>query len=83
MKSRSRTRVSAIFELQPLEIRRFFTSAALSGGVLTITGTTSAETITVNKDSSGRISVTGVSTLFTGSSVTSIVINAGTVRCAS
>jgi uncharacterized delta-60 repeat protein len=77
MNSRSRTRVSGIFELQPLEIRRFLTTASLSGGVLTVSGTSSAETITVNKNSSNRITISGWATTYAIGSVTSMIINAG------
>src|SRR5829696_9067182 len=76
MKSGTRAHAN-LFELQPLEIRRFFTSAALSSGVLTVTGTTSAETITVNKNTSNRITVTGWATTYDINQVAKIVINAG------
>jgi len=65
-----------IFDLQPLEVRRFFTTAALSNGTLTVTGTNSAETITINRNSSARITVTGVTATFAAGSVARIVVNA-------
>ena len=54
-----------IFELQPLEIRRLLTTAFLDGDHrLHILGTNSSESITVNKLSNGRVSVSGVGTTF-------------------
>ena len=67
---------ASIFDLQPLEVRRFFTTANLSGGTLTITGTNSAETITVNKNTSNRITINGVTNTFAAGSVARMVINA-------
>src|SRR5512146_821570 len=54
-----------IFELQPLEIRRLLTTASVdSNHVLQVLGTSSSESITVNKNSSGRLTVTGVTDTF-------------------
>src|SRR5687768_8930412 len=58
---RARTR---IFELDQLEIRRFLTTASISSNTLNVLGSGSGETITVNKNTSNRITVTGVSTTF-------------------
>ncbi|MEA2734857.1 MAG: hypothetical protein QOE14_1308, partial [Humisphaera sp.] len=55
-----------IFDLQPLEVRRFFTTAVVGlNNTLEILGTASAETITVNRNTAGRITVSGVATQFT------------------
>src|SRR5262249_21352659 len=68
-----------IFELQPLEIRRLLTTASIdAGAVLHVIGTGSADTITLNQLSNGRVSITGVTTQFTpGSQFTTILIEAG------
>ncbi len=68
-----------IFELQPLEIRRLLTTAQIDpGAVLHVIGTGSADTITLNQLSNGRVSITGVGTQFTpGSQFTTILIEAG------
>src|SRR5687768_13267956 len=51
-----------IFELQPLEVRRFLTTAIPdpATNTLNIGGTSGAESITVNRNTSGRLTVTGV-----------------------
>ncbi len=57
-----------IFELQALEIRRLLTTATINNTThtLVVTGTSSADTITLNQSAStGKVSVTGVSTTFT------------------
>ncbi len=55
-----------IFELQPLEIRRLLTTASVDAShILQILGTTAADTITVNKNSAGKLTVTGVTATFT------------------
>ena len=52
-----------IFELQPLEIRRLLTTATVDAShVLQVIGTGSADSITINKNSSGKITVTDVAT---------------------
>ena len=71
-----------LFELEPLEVRRFLTTASVDGtNTLQILGTSSSETITVNRNSSNRITVTGVASTFAiGSSagqVNKIFIQAG------
>ena len=76
MKSVQRARAN-LFDLQPLEIRRFLTTASISSGLLTINGTSSGETITVNQFSSTSVSVTGVSGSFTRANFTRIFVNAG------
>src|SRR5688572_3122877 len=70
-----------IFELQALEIRRLLTSASVdASNTLQILGTTSSENITVNRNSSNRLTVSGVGSTFAiGSSagqVNKIVIQA-------
>jgi len=56
---------SNIFELQSLEMRRFLTTATVdSTNTLQILGTASAEDITVNKGSTGKLSVSGVTATF-------------------
>ncbi|HEV2293464.1 MAG TPA: hypothetical protein VGR35_06380 [Tepidisphaeraceae bacterium] len=79
---RMRANIAGIFELQPLEVRRFLTTASiLSGNVLRIDGSSSSEEIVVNRLSNGRVSVTGVSTTFvSGNSAgqfNKIFVNAG------
>jgi Ca2+-binding RTX toxin-like protein len=65
MSSDRRLLVGNIFELQPLEIRRLLTTAAIeSGNLLHVVGTSSNDTITINKNSSGRITVSGVTATF-------------------
>lgn len=57
-----------IFELQALEIRRLLTTATINNTThtLVVTGTSSADTITLNQSAStGKVSVTGVTTTFT------------------
>ena len=52
--------------MQPLEIRRLLTTASVdSSHILQILGTTGNDTITVNKNSSGKLTVTGVTATFT------------------
>jgi uncharacterized delta-60 repeat protein len=54
-----------IFELQPLEARRFPTTATVdSTNTLQILGTTSADDITLNRNSSNRLTVSGVTSTF-------------------
>ena len=55
-----------IFELQPLEIRRLLTTAAMGadGHTLEVLGTGGADSITINRNASNRITVTGVVTTF-------------------
>src|SRR5687768_1079895 len=60
--------------LETLESRVLFSSAAASSGLLTITGTSSSDTIDVGL-SSGRITVSGVSSTY--ANITGIVVNAG------
>ena len=76
MKSVHRARAN-IFDLQPLEVRRFLTTASVSSGLLTINGTAGGETITVNQFNSTSVSVTGVSGSFSRASFTRIFVNAG------
>src|SRR3712207_2658168 len=71
-----------IFDLQPLEIRRLLTTASVdASNTLQIVGTSSGESITVTRNSSNRLTVTGVATTFAiGSSagqVNKIFIQAG------
>jgi uncharacterized delta-60 repeat protein len=69
---------SNIFELQPLEIRKLLTTAAIeAGALLHIIGTGSADTIQVNLNGSNRVTVTGVGTTFNPASITQILIEAG------
>jgi uncharacterized delta-60 repeat protein len=73
---------SNLFELEMLEVRRFLTTASVDGtNTLQVIGTSGADDITVNKNSSGKLSVTGVTATFTiGSAagqVNKIVIQAG------
>src|SRR3954464_5389175 len=62
--------------VERLESRDVPTTAALSGGVLTINGTTGNDSI-VLAQSSGQVSVSGVTTKFATSSINSVVINGG------
>src|SRR5215467_5826994 len=56
---------SNIFELQALEARRFLTTATVdSTNTLQILGTTSADDITINRNSSNKLTVSGVTTVF-------------------
>src|SRR4051812_40576061 len=76
-------RFVSIFELEPLEIRRFLTTASLNGTThtLTITGTSGNDTITLSKQANGKVSITGVAAQFTPGGGTNqfnkIVVNAG------
>jgi uncharacterized delta-60 repeat protein len=60
--SRKKSGRISLFELQPLEIRRFLTTASIdSNHILQIAGTGSADSITINGVASGtRATVTGV-----------------------
>jgi uncharacterized delta-60 repeat protein len=52
---------TGIFELQPLEVRRFLTTAVVDAdNVLQIDGGSGADSITVTQLSSGRVTVSGV-----------------------
>ena len=52
---------AGIFELQPLEIRRFLTTAVVNASnVLVVTGTSAADAIAVTATGTGRTVVTGV-----------------------
>src|SRR5688500_18468311 len=56
---------SNIFELQPLEVRRLLTPASVdASNTLQIIGSGSADSITVNRTSGGRLTVTGVGATF-------------------
>src|SRR5439155_11137968 len=56
---------SEIVQLQPLEIRRLLTTAVVDAtNTLQILGTSSADSITVNRNSSGKLTVTGVTATF-------------------
>ncbi|MEO6437099.1 MAG: hypothetical protein ABIP55_15255, partial [Tepidisphaeraceae bacterium] len=71
-----------IFDLEPLEVRRFLTTASVdAANTLQILGTGSSETITVNRNTSNRLTVTGVGTTFvignSAGQVNKIVIQAG------
>ena len=70
------TRHAAKLALHALEAREVPATAALSNGILTVTGTGSADTITV-RQSSTAITVDGVSGSFALSKVTEVRVNAG------
>src|SRR4051812_50121493 len=55
-----------IFELQPLEIRRLLTTATLDTAtqLLTVTGTSNSDTITLSTSSTGRLQCTGINGTF-------------------
>src|SRR3954463_13977807 len=48
---------------------------ALSAGVLTVTGTTSADTITLVQSNSGAVGLSGSTKTFAASTINSVVIN--------
>jgi hypothetical protein len=55
-----------IFELQPLEVRRFLAvNVTTSGNTLIIVGDNSSEFITVNRNASNKLTVTGWGPTFT------------------
>src|SRR5258705_12295606 len=71
-----------IFELQPLEIRRLLTTAVPDAShVLQVIGIGGADSITINKNGSGKITVTDVVTTFTIGSgagqINAILVQAG------
>src|SRR5437762_13358153 len=56
---------SQIVHLQPLEVRRLLTTAVVDAtNTLQVLGSTSADSITVNRNSNGRLTVTGVTATF-------------------
>ncbi len=61
--------------VEALEAREVLTTAALAGGVLTVTGTDAAEAIAV-RSTNGQISVTGVSPTFSVAGVSRIDVRA-------
>src|SRR4051812_14940507 len=62
-------RNGSIFELQPLEIRRFLTTASVdSNHVLNVNGTGGADNILIDTRSDGRITVSGVGSSFAAGS---------------
>src|SRR2546430_442303 len=68
-----------IFELHPLEIRRLLaiTVTLDPGGILHVVGTSSSETIVINKNGAGKITATGTTSTYTpGTQVNGILIEA-------
>src|SRR5687768_15262580 len=54
-----------IFELESLEVRRFLTTASVAAdNTLSILGTAANDVITVNRNTAGRLTVSGVATQF-------------------
>src|SRR5215203_4306438 len=75
-------RAALHFGLEGLELRRMLAvTASISNGTLNVTGTSGANTITLNKVSNGKVTVSGVSGQFTpgtgSGKFTKIFINAG------
>ena len=74
-----------IFELQPLEIRRLLAlaSAQIDPGTTTlhIIGSTSADSITINKLSNGRVSVTGTASTFQPGNTNTSQFNRILIEC--
>src|SRR2546430_155438 len=80
MSRRNCTRKS-IFELQPLEIRRFLNSAFIDAShVLQVSGTGGSDNITINGVSSGtKVTVTGVTDA--GGNLIQFTIGTGSNQC--
>src|SRR5437868_13069020 len=62
--------------LERLESRDVPTTAVLSNGVLTITGTSGNDSIVLSQ-SNGRVQISGVTSTFATTSINSVVINDG------
>jgi hypothetical protein len=75
--SKSKSKLKRSLQIESLESRLVPTTASLSGGTLAVTGSNSADTISVVL-ANGRISVTGVKIQYSGQSYASVGVSSVT-----